>query len=134
MQMPFNVLNPSAGQTVAGEFSEADYGNIIAACGRQQMGVFAIRVFAGGALVGQPPSPHTYKTKFFPLDLYQRDQQRCQRLAERLPEGLSVVEAALRFVLSHELVTSAIVGLADPGHVDQALDSLAAGPLPADQR
>ncbi len=36
----------------------------------------AIRVFAGGALAGKPPSAHTLTTKFFPLAGYERDLRR----------------------------------------------------------
>src|SRR5262249_49664072 len=72
LQVPFNILNPSAG-TVGGSDGEADYGNIIADCVRTQMGVLAIRIFAGGALLNQPPSAHTLTTPFFPLSLYERD-------------------------------------------------------------
>jgi aryl-alcohol dehydrogenase-like predicted oxidoreductase len=132
MQVPFNVLNPSAGQLLGESFEEANYGNIIAECARQEMGVFAIRVFAGGALADQPPSRHTYKTKFFPLDLYHRDQERCRQLASRLSADLSVKEVALRFVLSHEAVTSPIIGFGAATHVDEAVKSVEAGALPAD--
>ena len=41
-----------------------------------RMGVFAIRVFAGGALLGQEASAHTLKTPYFPLALYERVQTR----------------------------------------------------------
>ena len=96
------------------------------------MGVFAIRVYAGGALAGQAPSPHTYKTKFFPLDLYQRDQQRAAQLSSTNScPSTNLRQHALRFVLSHPHITSAIVGFGAPAHIDEALDSLAAGPLPS---
>jgi hypothetical protein len=49
------------------DFVETDYGNILADCAAQHMGVFAIRVFAGGALVGRPPSLYTHRTPFFRL-------------------------------------------------------------------
>ena len=75
VQAPYNVLNPSAGQAMRIPLGEINYGNQFDICQQQRMGVFAIRVFAGGALVGNPPSDHTKKTPFFPLALYQRDQQ-----------------------------------------------------------
>ncbi|REJ97712.1 MAG: aldo/keto reductase [Planctomycetota bacterium] len=132
IQVPYNLLNPSAGQDVAADFPETDYGNIIAAAAEHGMGVFAIRVFAGGALAGQPPSRHTHTTKFFPLDLYVRDQERCREIAQRLPEGANTRETAVRFVLSHAQVTSAIIGFGEPSHIDEAVASLAAGPLSED--
>ena len=132
IQVPYNVVNPSAGQSVPDAFYESNYGNIIGECARQNMGVLAIRVFAGGALAGQPPSAHTYTTKFFPLPLYVRDQGRCERLKAMLDKDSEVSEVALRFVLSHPFVSSAIVGFGEPEHVDSAMNYVRAGPLPAD--
>lgn len=130
VQVPYNILNPSAGQDVGDRFSEVDYGNVIADCAAQQMGVLAIRVYAGGALADQPPSRHTKKTEFFPLDLYERDQQRAEQLMQRLGEAVDLKETALRYVLSHPHVSAAIVGFAEPKHVQDASNYLAAGPLP----
>lgn len=130
IQVPFSLVNPSAGHPVPSNFEEANYGQIIAECERQKMGVFAIRVFAGGALIGQPPSPYTFQTKFFPLDLFRRDEQRAARLQKMLDgSGITLREAALRFVLSHSGVSSAIVGLGDPRHIDEAVAATEAGPL-----
>jgi aryl-alcohol dehydrogenase-like predicted oxidoreductase len=129
LQIPYNLLNSSAGQPVAADFSEANYGNLISICGRRGMGVFAIRVLAGGALAGSPPSPHTLKTPFFPLELYERDLQRADALAAQLPAGLGREEAAVRFALSHPAVSSAIVGFASPEQVSQVVGFAAAGPL-----
>jgi len=131
IQVPYNPLNSSAGRDVPVDFDEADYGNVITECGRRGMGAFAIRVFAGGALAGRPPSAHTYKTKFFPLDLYERDVQRAAGLQARLGPDLGVREATVRFALSHADVSSAIIGFSDPSHVDEALAAMHAGPLPA---
>jgi aryl-alcohol dehydrogenase-like predicted oxidoreductase len=132
IQIPYNLMNPSAGEAVSAGFAEVDYGNVIADCARQKMGVFAIRVLAGGALAGQPPSEHTYKTKFFPLDLYHRDQQRCEQLGNLLNPQADISEHAVRFVISNSHIASAIIGFGDPSHVDDALTYLDAGPLPAE--
>lgn len=130
MQVPFNILNPSAGSSpVEGE---TDYGNIIAECAAQQMGVFAIRVFAGGALLDQPPSAHTLKTPYFPLALYERDAERAKLLRERVAGRFTMPELAVRFALSHPAVTSAIIGFGSPEHVDEVTRLKLDEPLPAD--
>ena len=79
--------------------------------------MFAIRVFAAGALLGQVPSAHTLKTPYFPLDLFQRDAARAAQLRAELGDGESMTEFALRFVLSHSAVSSAIIGFGSPSHV-----------------
>ena len=120
IQVPYHLLNPSAGRVVPAGFDETDYGNIIADCAEQRMGVFAIRVFAGGALLDQPPSAHTLKTPFFPLALYERDRQRARELA-----GTGrLMEAAIRFVLGDERVHAGIIGFGGPEQVDEAADLL----------
>jgi len=116
VQAPYNALNRSAG-SIDVSAGETDYGNIFADCVEQRMGVFAIRVFAAGALLGRAPSAHTLKTPYFPLDLYQRDAVRAEQMRSELREGESMTEFALRFVLSHSAVSSAIIGLGLPDHV-----------------
>ena len=59
------------------------------------------------------------------MDLYQRDSRRAAELAATLPPGQGLQQAAVRFVLEHPSVTSAIIGIRQPDHVDQAVAALA---------
>jgi aryl-alcohol dehydrogenase-like predicted oxidoreductase len=131
VQVPFNALNPSAGHPMPAGFEQTDYGNIIADCAAQRMGVFAIRVFAGGALVGRPPSAHTHRTPFFPLAMYERDQQRATRIAKLLDPAKSLTGAALQFVLGHPHVAAAIIGFHEPREIEEAARWIESGPLPS---
>lgn len=117
VQTPYNAINPSAGATSPAQAGDTDYGNILADCAEQRMGVFAIRVFAAGALLGHVPSAHTLKTLYFPLELYQRDAVRAEQLRAELSDGESMTGFAVRFVLSHSAVSSAIIGFGSPSHV-----------------
>ncbi|MFN5587287.1 MAG: aldo/keto reductase [Planctomyces sp.] len=119
LQIPFNRLNPSAGMPTAPDTVPTDYGNLLADCQRLDIGAFAIRVLAGGAVAGNPPSAHTLTTPFFPLNLYQHDLQKAQSLAAAEPASHAVTEA-IRFVLQHPAVCSAIIGFAQPHEVLQA--------------
>ena len=119
VQTPYNALNASAGATSPIQLDDTDYGNILADCEEMRMGVFAIRVFAAGALLGQVPSAHTLKTPYFPLDLYRRDAARAEQLRSELGDGESLTEFALRFALSHSAVSSAIIGFGSPCHVGE---------------
>ena len=131
LQTPYHLLNPSAGCVVDASFAETNYGNIIADCAEQQMGVFAIRVLAGGALADNPPSPHTLKTPFFPLALYERDRAAAAGLRERLPPGRSLPEEAIGSALAHPQIHSAIIGFASEQQIDEALRAL---PVPISTR
>jgi D-threo-aldose 1-dehydrogenase len=124
LQTPYHLLNPSAGQPVDADFGETNYGHIISHCARQDMGVFAIRVLAGGALADNEPSPHTRKTPFFPLALYERDRLRAADLSARLPTGRSLPQEAIRFALAHPHIHATIVGFAEPWQIDEALAAL----------
>lgn len=124
LQTPYSLVNPSAGQDMPADFAETNYGNVIRDCHEKRMGVFAIRVLAGGALAGRAPSPYTLVTRFFPLDLYQRDQQRAVRLAADLAvSGKSLTQAALQFALAHPAISAAIVGFGTPEQVDEAVQA-----------
>jgi aryl-alcohol dehydrogenase-like predicted oxidoreductase len=133
IQVPYHLLNPSAGRPVPARFAETDYGQIIADCAAKGMGVLAIRVFAAGALLGSEPSAHTLKTPFFPLALYERDRRRAARVAARVGDATAMKEAALRYVLSHSSIHAAIVGLGTPAQVDEVVQFADAGPLSADR-
>jgi aryl-alcohol dehydrogenase-like predicted oxidoreductase len=124
MQIPYHVLNSSAGREVPADFAETNYGNVIADCAQAEMGVLAIRVLAGGALAGNPPSPHTLKTPFFPLDLYQRDQQRAARLQEILGPTRPLPAEAIRFAVAHPQISSALIGFAQTSQIDEAIEAL----------
>ena len=51
-QVSYNLLNPSAGTTVAPGYPAHDFGNLLAHTQAANMGVIAIRVLAAGALSG----------------------------------------------------------------------------------
>ncbi len=132
IQVPFNIMNPSAGLHVPDEYPEADYGNIIGLARQHDMGVFAIRVFAAGAVLGNEPGSHTLNSPFFPLDLYRRDEQRAVRMRDVTGSDDTLRDVAVRYPLQHPGVTAAIIGFGDPAHVDEALRSAHRGALPAD--
>jgi L-galactose dehydrogenase/L-glyceraldehyde 3-phosphate reductase len=115
-QVPYNLLNPSAGGGSAD--GEADYGNVLADCVGCGVGAFAIRVFAGGALVDRPPSAHTLRTPYFPLALYERDLARAERL-RATANGVPMGELAVRFALAHPAVSCALIGFGSPAEVDE---------------
>ena len=92
--------------------------------------VLAIRVLAGGALAGRPPSEHTKKTPYFPLSQYEADQAQAAELAAQLPEGLTIREAAIRYVVGLPEVTTAVIGFSTPEEVEQVCAFAERGPLP----
>ncbi len=110
IQIPYNLLNPSAGKVIQFQDDRINYGHLIADCADRQMGVFAIRVFAGGALFDRLPSDHTRTTRYFPLSLYERDLERAAEIRRTLGPDECLARYALRFVLDHPAITAAIIG------------------------
>ncbi|HEY2252109.1 MAG TPA: aldo/keto reductase [Planctomycetaceae bacterium] len=120
IQAPFHVLNPSALRATPAAACDPDYGGFLRTAAALGMGIFAIRVFAAGALLGAEPSAHTLKTPFFPLALYRRDEARARQLVQRIGSLGAVREIALRYVLSQPQIASAIVGLGAIEHIEEA--------------
>jgi len=120
IQAPVHFLNTSALRETPSTLCDPDFGGFLRTAHEQGMGIFAIRVFAAGALLGAEPSPHTFKTQFFPLDLYRRDEARVRQLIERFGSLSRIREHALRYVVSLPEITSAIIGFGEVNHVEQA--------------
>lgn len=116
IQIPHHVLAP------------ADAG-LRQRCEANGMGVFAIRVFAAGALLGHPPSAHTLKTPYFPLALYEEDQRRAAALKKEIEPAMPLKELALRFALSGTSPQVALIGMSDPGQVHEIANLASRGPL-----
>jgi aryl-alcohol dehydrogenase-like predicted oxidoreductase len=121
IQLPINALLlacPPEGRSPVGEVA---VDALVPQCADLGMGVFGIRVFAGGALLLAPPSPYTHVTKFFTLESYQRDLAWARAWVSGRPAGLSLPEFTIGAVLNHPGVSAAIVGFGQPGEIGQAL-------------
>lgn len=55
--------------------------------------------------------------------------ERVEKLKKVLPEGMSLPEMALRFILSNAAVSTTIPGMRKPAHVRQNIAASDAGPL-----
>ena len=121
IQAPFHWLNPSALIEVPSDFTETNYGGFLRDAHELEMGIFAIRVFAAGALLDMPPSMHTQMTPFFPLSLYERDRAHAARLRGEQDSESPLADLSLRYVLSQPEIASALIGFGAVTHVEDAL-------------
>jgi aryl-alcohol dehydrogenase-like predicted oxidoreductase len=110
----YNAVNPSALHPVGPHLGEADYEQVIAAATAAGMGVMAIRVLSSGALLSAVPDTKA---------------ARLGAIADEV--GESVVSLAIRYVLSTSDVTTAIMGISAPRHLDAAVDAASRGALDA---
>ena len=133
VQSYFNILNPSAGYPVPMGFSGYDFKQLIDKANSNGMGVAAIRVMAAGALGGDA-SRLGYATPkvsgpMVPGGEYERDQGRAGRLGFLLEGNRSLPQAALRFVLTHGGVSTALVGFSNLDQIREAVEASDSDPL-----
>lgn len=136
VQCCYNLLNPSAGMPVSADFPFQDYGRIVNTAAARKIGVIAIRVLAGGALSGVLERHPVAATEVNPIassSAYTEDVARAQRLAWLIDEGhvTTLVEAAIRFVISSPAVSTALVGISTAEQLEQAVTYVNRGALPA---
>jgi L-galactose dehydrogenase/L-glyceraldehyde 3-phosphate reductase len=135
-QISYNLLNPSAGTTVASGYPAHDFGNLLAHTRTASMGVIAIRVLAAGALSGFEARHPLGSPSVEPIgsgSAYRIDVERARRLEPLVREGFadSGIELAVRFVISNEAVSTALVGYSTLDHLEYAAAAVDKGPLPA---
>ena len=130
-QVYYNAINPSAAWSRAhAGWRAQDFSGLIAACFHQNMGVLAIRVWAGGPLAsGARPESLVVLTAGTDWE----NEMRCAaavRAALGAEHGTSA-QAALRFTLGNRDLATRVVGLSSLAQLDEALAAVKRGPLPA---
>jgi L-galactose dehydrogenase/L-glyceraldehyde 3-phosphate reductase len=131
-QVYYNALNPSAAWSrTTPAWKGQDLCGIIQACWRLNMGVLAIRVWAGGLLASAArPERVAIMTADTDLD----NEVRCAgavRAALGTRHG-TPAQAALRFTLGNRDLSTRIIGVAELAYLDEALAAVEHGPLPSE--
>ncbi|HTV43862.1 MAG TPA: aldo/keto reductase [Stellaceae bacterium] len=134
-QVSYNMLNPSAGTAIAAGYPAHDFGDLLAHTRAASMGVIAIRVLAAGALSGAESRHPLGSPNVAPIGSgrdYRVDVERARRLEPLVREGFagSLIEAAIRFVIAHDAVSTALVGTSTIEELEYALQAVEKGPLP----
>ena len=134
-QVPYNVLNPSAGAALPARYPAQDYGAMLDHAKSAGMGTIGIRVLAGGALSGQEERHPLGLPVVEPIGSganYAADVARARRLEPMLREGhaASLTEIAIRFAIAHPSLTTTEIGLATIDQLDAAINAVEKGPLP----
>lgn len=128
LQAQYNILNPTEGRTAPEGFTGADHGNSIEYAASLGMGVVTYGTLAAGALSGRV----TGRTS--PVrnsDTWTDNLKRAESLNFLVEDYVdSLAEAALRFVLTKEEVTCALMGFSKQAYLRQAVDWTSKGPLP----
>jgi aryl-alcohol dehydrogenase-like predicted oxidoreductase len=131
-QAYYNLLNPSAGQPVPKAFSAQNYGLIMDRAAAKGMGAFVIRVLAAGALTADPSAGGGSSTSepLSPGSDYNLDLQRAEKVKAALGvSGKELTQAAIRFGLMKQEVSTVLVGFSNTTHIDEAVACSGAPPL-----
>jgi len=135
LQTCYNLLNPTGGRPAPAGFPFQDYGQLIDKAAGQGKGVVAIRVLAGGALSGSAERHPVATASVGPISTsadFAGDVDRARRLSFLVEEGhaASLAEAAVRFALGQQGLSSVLVGISSIEQLEAAAQAQAKGPLP----
>jgi L-galactose dehydrogenase/L-glyceraldehyde 3-phosphate reductase len=126
----FNLLNPTAGMEAPPGFQGADYGRIMTRAAARGMGVVVLRILAGGALTGQTQRHPLAGAR--PAADYQAEVAKASKLQFLVESGEeTMAQAAIRFGLLRPEVSTVLVGVSAPEHLDAAAACSGAAPFPA---
>ena len=133
-QVFFNLLDPSAGVAVPAGFPGHDFRKLLDHTREHRAGVIVVRALAGGALSGTSDRHPLAMVSVAPIASgpdYATDVARARRLQPLVDEGHagSLVEAALRFPLTSDAVSTVLLGYSTMEHLEYAAASMAKGPL-----
>ena len=135
-QICLNLLNPSAVAALPPGFPAQDFEGLAKRARAAGMGTIGIRILAGGALSGSEARHPIGAASVGPIASgpdYPTDVARA-RLFEalvRAGHAGSLIEAALRFVISNDAMTTVLVGTSTIAQLETAAAAVDKGPLPS---
>jgi aryl-alcohol dehydrogenase-like predicted oxidoreductase len=123
-------------QVIYNVFDQKPEDQLFPACKAMDVGVIARVPFDEGSLTGtltldsRWPEDDWRSTYFVPENL-RASVAHAEALRPLLPEGMTMPEAALRFILNNPVVSTIIPGMRTVKHVETKMATSDAGPLPA---
>lgn len=134
-QVVFNLLNPSGAYEVEAGFPAQDYDRLLLLAREQGVGAIGIRAVAGGALSGQVARHPVAIPSVAPIASgpdYATDAMRARAFEPLVAQGHaeSLIEAALRFTITGDALSTVQIGCSDLAQLDYAAAAINKGPLP----
>ena len=128
-QVYYNILNPSAGQDMPPAWQGRDFRGLIATCNEHGVAVMNIRVLAAGVLATE--QRHGREVTMMPEAPIPTEEMRARAVWRRLGERYGTrAQTAIRFALADPDIDCVVVGMAELGHLEEALAAAEMGPLP----
>jgi aryl-alcohol dehydrogenase-like predicted oxidoreductase len=124
-------------QVIYNIFDQAPEDELFPLCRELNIGVIARVPLDEGSLGGKMTVDTRFpdgdwRARYFTVENLVPTIERVERLKQVLPQAMTLPELALRFVLSNPTVSTTIVGMRSPEHVQANTSCSDKGPLPAD--
>ena len=121
-------------QVIYNIFDQSPEDELFPVCQELNIGVIARVPFDEGSLGGKMTletrfPADDWRTGYFGPENLPPTIERVEKLKRILPQGMSLPEMALRFIVSHPAVSTTIAGMRKPEHVRQNIATSDAGPL-----
>lgn len=140
---PWNVLETlktgviDAVQVVYNIFDQAPEDDLFPLCEELDIAVIARVPFDEGTLTGKLAKDTTFeegdwRNSYFTPERLHESVDRAEALRELLPEGMTMPEMALRFILANDTVSTVIPGMRRTPHVETNISVSDGDTLPAD--
>jgi aryl-alcohol dehydrogenase-like predicted oxidoreductase len=135
-QVFYNLLNPTAGGHPDGPFPGIDFKGLLPRAKRQRVGTIGVRALAAGALSGVQAKHPNAMPSVSPIasgPTYDADVRAAEILKTLVKDGHvgTLPEAAYRFIISHDAISTVLVGASTIEHLEEAAGAVNRGPLPA---
>lgn len=130
VQIYYNLLNPTAMASAGSGWSSTDFNGLLHRCAAQDMGVMGIRIFAAGHLASHERHGREVAITANAEDAAEEARAKAALDVLGSQHGTGA-QAALRFGLACPLLSTIVVGIGEPGHLEEALAAADKGPLPA---
>lgn len=128
-QVYYNAINPTAARPLPQGWRGHDFSGVVAACRANGVAAMAIRVFAAGVLATD--LRHGREIVVTKGSAMPEEEARARAALGALAGRYGTrAQAALRFVLANRDIACAVVGLAEPAHLEEAIAAAELGPLP----
>ena len=130
VQIYYNLLNPTAMASAGPGWNSTDFDGLLNRCAAQDMGVMGIRILAAGHLASS--ERHGREVAITANAEDAAEEARAKAALDVLGQQHGTgAQAALRFGLACPLLSTIVVGIGEPGHLEEALAAADKGPLPA---
>lgn len=134
-QIFYNLLVPSAGESLPSGYPAQDYGKLLHIAQHNGVGAIGVRVLAGGALSGSETRNPLGMPSVAPIGSdtdYATDVQHALRFRPLLEAGFadSLAELAIRYAISNPTLPTTEIGIASVEELQQAAGSVNKGALP----